>query len=301
MFSDGLFYQPSGQEGQLAPPFITRFAPSPTGYLHLGHAYSALRAFDAARRAGGTLVLRLEDIDTTRCRLDFETAILEDLEWLGLTWPEPVRRQSDHFADYQRMLNRLEARGLVYPCFCTRKEIAEEVARSPSAPHGPEGALYPGTCRALTPDQVAERLAAGIGHAWRLHLAEALATLGNETFFWTDEDDGPQQARPELLGDVVLARKDTPASYHLAVTHDDALQGISHVIRGRDLYHATHVHRLLQALMDWPVPHYQHHALIEGPDGRRLAKRDQSLTLAALRADGVTPAQIRHRLGLGPH
>ncbi|MBB4210967.1 glutamyl-Q tRNA(Asp) synthetase [Rhodothalassium salexigens DSM 2132] len=278
---------------------ITRFAPSPTGRLHLGHAYSALLAHDRARAAGGTFLLRIEDIDTGRCRPAFVEGIFDDLAWLGLSWPEPVWRQSARLAVYGDALEALKARELVYPCFCTRAEIAAEVARAASAPHGPEGALYPGTCRALGRAERAARLARGDAHAWRLDLGRARATLDGP-LYWHDAEAGRVRATPEALGDVVLARKDVATSYHLSVTVDDAAQGVSHIVRGRDLFHATHVHRLLQALLDLPVPAYEHHPLILGDDGRRLAKRDRSMTLAALRDAGVAPGDIRARLGLAP-
>lgn len=275
---------------------VTRFAPSPTGYLHLGHAYSALLSFDAARATGGRFLLRLEDIDTTRCRPEFDAGILEDLGWLGLQWETPVRRQSEHLGDYRAVLARLEADGLLYPCFCTRKEIQAEVASSPSAPHGPDGVLYPGTCRSLSTLERQERINAGAAHCLRLDMAAATRRTGPLT--WHDRAAGPQEARPQVFGDVVLARKDTPTSYHLSVTWDDALQGVTLITRGQDLFEATHVHRLLQALLDLPVPEYHHHGLLTDETGRRLAKRDRALTLRALREAGETPADIRRRVGL---
>lgn len=272
---------------------VTRFAPSPTGRLHLGHAASALLAHDRARAVGGRFLLRIEDIDPGRTREAFVSGIEEDLAWLGLRWDEPPRRQSRHMADYAAALERLKTRRLVYPCFCTRTDIA----RAAHAPHGDEGPLYPGTCRRLSLAHVRERMAAGAPHAWRLHSDRATARAG--TLSWVDEIAGEQRARPELLGDVVLARKDAPASYHLCVTVDDALQGITHVIRGADLFAATHIHRLLQALLDLPVPSWRHHALITGPDGKRLAKRDKAKTLAELRQQGISPADIRALLSEG--
>lgn len=276
---------------------VTRFAPSPTGYLHLGHAYSALFAHRAALQENGRFLLRMEDIDTTRCRPEFEAAILEDLAWLGLAWETPVRRQSDHMADHAAALARLEDAGLLYPCFCTRKEIQAEVARSPSAPHGPDGALYPGICRSLSTSERHDRIAAGTAHCLRLDMTEATRRTGR--LIWHDRDAGPQEARPQVFGDVVLARKETPTSYHLAVTHDDALQGVTLVTRGTDLFEATHVHRLLQALLDLPVPDYHHHGLLTDDTGRRLAKRDKSLTLRALREAGKTPEEVRAMAGMG--
>ncbi len=279
------------------PDFVTRFAPSPTGRLHLGHAYSALLAADAAGQAGGRFLLRIEDIDTGRCRPEHEAAILDDLAWLGLEWERPVRRQSEHFADYRAALDRLAARDLVYPCFCTRKEIRAEIARSPNAPHEALGAIYPGTCRGLLPREASERIAADRPYALRLDIARALALAG-DGLFWTDQEAGRQACRAAELGDVVLARKDIPTSYHLAVTLDDALQGISHVIRGLDLFEATHLHRLLQALLDLPTPHYRHHRLLTDAQGERLAKRHDAMTVAALRAAGHSVQDLRRMVGL---
>lgn len=275
---------------------ITRFAPSPTGELHLGHAHSALFARQAARRAGGRFLLRIEDIDQGRCRPEFTAGILRDLQWLGLEWERPVRVQSEHFDDYRAALDRLEAMGLLYPCFCTRKDIAREVDGAGHAPHGPDGPVYPGHCRALSGAERRERLAAGQPFALRLHMAAALARTAGP-LVWRDREAGEQEARPDLFGDVVLARKDTPASYHLAVTVDDALQGVTLVTRGRDLFEATHVHRLLQALLGLPVPEYHHHRLLTDPQGRRYAKRDRSLTLAVLRDAGRTPEEVRALAG----
>jgi glutamyl-Q tRNA(Asp) synthetase len=274
-----------------ATSIVTRFAPSPTGLLHIGHAYSALMGFEAAKAAGGRFLLRIEDIDTARCRPEFEASILEDLAWLGLLWQKPVRRQSEHFEDYQTALTRLAEMGVLYPCFCTRAEIAAEIARSPSAPHGPEGPLYPGTCRALDSLERNQRIAAGESHALRLDVSAAMAHVPG-ALTWHDQRAGEVAAEPEILGDVVLGRKDTPASYHLASVVDDHLQGVTLVTRGEDLFQATHVHRLLQALLSYAVPDYAHHVLIRNQDGKRFAKRDASVTLAALRDDGVTPSQI---------
>jgi glutamyl-Q tRNA(Asp) synthetase len=272
---------------------VTRFAPSPTGYLHLGHAFSALTAWRRAREAGGRFLLRLEDIDPGRCRPEFATAILEDLAWLGLDWDGAVRVQSEHLSDYQAALATLAARGLLYPCFCTRAEILREVAQSAGAPHGPDGApLYPGTCRALSPSERQSRIAAGVPFAQRLDMAAALAAVDGPLAF-DEAAEGLIACHPEQFGDVVLARKDAPASYHLCVTHDDALQGVSLVTRGQDLKPATHVQRLLQALMGWPAPRYAHHALLVDAQGRRLAKRDQAATLRDLRACGVTAQAVR--------
>lgn len=272
--------------------FATRFAPSPTGLLHRGHAYSALTAFAAARAAAGRFVLRIEDIDATRCRPEFEAAIFEDLAWLGLDWETPVRRQSDHLADYHAALDRLAARGLVYRCFRTRREVAEAMA---SAPHGPME-VYRGS--PLPPAEEATRLAEGAPFAWRLSLDAAAQALGGfDRLTFVEEGEGEVAARPELGGDVVLARKDVGVAYHLAVVVDDALQGITHVIRGRDLFEATHVQRLLQALLELPTPTYRHHPLLLGPDGRRFAKRDRSETLRSLRERGMSGAELRRDLG----
>lgn len=260
---------------------VTRFAPSPTGHLHLGHAYSAWMAWKRA----DIFRLRLEDIDTTRCRLEFSAAILEDLRWLGLDWDGEVRVQSRHFPEYALALDKLQAHGLLYPCFCTRAEIA----RAQSAPHGVEG-LYPGTCRALSPQEQAERIASGAPYALRLDVAAARRCVGELRFF--EENTGWIEAEPERLGDVVLARKDTPSSYHLCVVHDDALQGITHVIRGEDLREATHIHVLLQALLGLPTPIYAHHHLLTDASGKRLAKRDKAATLREMRAAGTKPEEI---------
>lgn len=274
--------------------FATRFAPSPTGYLHKGHAFSALTAFDAARRAKGRFVLRIEDIDATRCRPEFDTAILEDLAWLGLDWETPVRRQSEHLDDYHAALARLDAEGLAYRCFRTRKEVAEAMA---SAPHGPMEVFRGGPLPAA---EEAAKLATGEPFAWRLSLDAAAAKLGGfADLTFTDEKEGLVSARPELGGDVVLARKDVGVAYHLAVTVDDALQGITHVIRGLDLFDATHVQRLLQALLGLPTPAYAHHPLLVGPDGKRLAKRDKAETLRSLRERGMSPGDLRKELGFG--
>lgn len=277
---------------------VTRFAPSPNGPLHLGHAFSALFAYEAAKRAGGRFLLRIEDIDLGRCRPEFEAAILADLAWLGLDWERPVRRQSEHFDDYAAALERLDELGVLYPCFCTRQEIAAEIARSPSAPHGPEGPLYPGSCRGLARAEARRRRGAGDAFALRLDVARARALVGGD-LTWRDDEAGPVEARPERLGDVVLARKEVPTSYHLAVTVDDALQGVTLVTRGLDLFHATDVHRLLQALLGYPVPRYRHHRLIADAAGRRFAKRDRAASLAGLREAGLSPAELRRRLGLG--
>jgi glutamyl-Q tRNA(Asp) synthetase len=276
-------------------PPVTRFAPSPTGHLHLGHAHSALFAERLAREAGGRFLVRIEDIDQGRCRAEFEDAILVDLAWLGLQWETPVRRQSAHMADYGRARETLSERGLVYPCFCTRREIQEEAAKAGLAPHGPEGVIYPGTCRKLDAGTRQRRVDAGEAYALRLDMAGATAEAGPLTWREMDGDGGGRvvTAEPEIFGDVVLARKDTPTSYHLACTLDDHDQGVTLVSRGEDLFTATHVHRLLQALLGLDTPDYRHHGLLTNADGQRLAKRDGGLTLRALREAGRTPAEVR--------
>jgi glutamyl-Q tRNA(Asp) synthetase len=280
--------------------FVTRFAPSPTGYLHRGHAFSALTAFAAARAANGRFLLRVEDIDQTRCRPDFDAALREDLAWLGVAWEEPVRRQSEHMDDYRVALDRLRDRGLLYRCFRTRREIAQAIE---SAPHG---ALEAWRGQPLPPEEETRRLARGDAYAWRLSLdaaARALGGFGGLAF--AEEGQGPAgesgviHARPALGGDVVLARKDTGVAYHLAVVGDDALQGVTHVIRGCDLFEATHVQRLLQALLGLPTPTYRHHRLLTDAEGRRFAKRDRAETLREIRARGVSAAALRQELGFG--
>lgn len=272
---------------------VTRFAPSPTGLLHLGHAHSALFAhsFTQGGAGDGRFLLRIEDIDPGRCRPEFETAIFEDLAWLGLSWEEPVRRQSDHLDDYRAAAGRLEAMDVLYPCFCTRREIRKEIARMGGAPQGPDGPLYPGTCRNLPAAEREARLARGDSHALRLDVEKALGLTG--PLAWTDRGTGRQQARPELLGDVALSRKDAPASYHLAVTVDDHLQGVTLVTRGLDLFPSTHIHRLLQALLGYATPDYWHHRLIEDETGQRLAKRADSRSIRAYRDQGLSPAEVR--------
>jgi glutamyl-Q tRNA(Asp) synthetase len=267
---------------------VTRFAPSPTGRLHLGHAFSALLAHDFARSRDGAFLLRIEDIDPSRSRAEHVDSIIADLAWLGLEWDGEIIFQSERLGLYREALQRLREAGLVYPCFCTRSAIAAEIAASAAAPHGPDGPLYPGTCRALAPEERERRMAAE-PHAWRLDMAAASAGAG--PLYWRDGDT-EVQAEPGAFGDVVLARKDSPASYHLAVTVDDAAQGVSDVIRGRDLYAATDVHRLLQALLGLPTPLYHHHPLLLGPDGQRLAKRRGAPTLSALREGGADPKTL---------
>jgi glutamyl-Q tRNA(Asp) synthetase len=279
----------------------SRFAPSPTGRLHLGHAYSAVRAHDLARANGGRFLLRIEDIDTTRSREDYVAGIEEDLAWLGLAWDGPVLRQSNRMPVYADALNRLRAQGLIYPCFCTRAEIAA----SASAPHGPEGPVYPGTCRALPEQERTARM--GEPHCWRLDMAKAVEAATRtpsprrrgEGLWWHDATARWIRAEPCSAGDVVLARKETPTSYHLAVTVDDAAQGVTDVVRGVDLFEATHIHRLLQALLGLPAPKYHHHPLLLGPDGKRLAKRNGARPLAELRAAGADPRVLLDALRSG--
>jgi glutamyl-Q tRNA(Asp) synthetase len=284
---------------------VTRFAPSPTGFLHLGHAHSALLGHRTARRAGGRFLLRIEDIDRTRCKPEFEAAIFDDLHWLGLDWKEPVRRQSDHFPEYAAALQRLESEGLLYPCFCSRKDIAAAA----SAPHGiPTGegetVIYPGTCRGLDPILVAERKASGAPFALRLDTAAAARQAGPLAFFDAEPDGAnarETRAEPERFGDVVLGRRDTPASYHpsyhLAASLDDHLQGVTLVIRGEDLRAATHIHRLLQAVLGLATPQYRHHLLLTSQSGVRLSKRDGAMALRALRDRGISASVVRRMAG----
>ena len=288
------------------PPPVFRFAPSPNGYLHLGHAYSALLNFDSAREAGGRFLLRIEDIDPARCKPEFETAIHQDLAWLGMRWETPVRRQSRHLADYRQALEKLSAQGLVYPGFESRAEIAKLVAqREANAPwpRDPEGApLYPGTSISLTSDERARRIESGAPYALRLDMAAACARAGDLS--WTEHGEGPDgetgavAARPEAWGDVILARKETPTSYHLSVAIDDAVQGVTEVVRGEDLFWSTSVHRLLQRLLGLPPPSYRHHRLVLDGEGRKLSKSTQATGLRELRARGATPADIRRMVGL---
>ena len=278
---------------------VTRFAPSPTGLLHRGHAFSALTAFGAAQAEHGRFLLRIEDIDTARCRPEFVEAIFQDLAWLGLEWEEPVRRQSEHTADYQAVLERLHGRGLLYRCFRTRRDVLDEIGR---APHGPEPAPFRGA--ALPEDEEARRLGRGEAFAWRLSLEAAQRTLGPawRDLSFVEEGRGPGGehgligAQPERAGDIVLARRDLGVAYHLAVVVDDAVQAITHVIRGEDLFEAAHIQRLLQALLDLPTPVYRHHPLLLRADGKRFAKRDTAETLRDLRARGVSAAALARRL-----
>ncbi len=273
---------------------VTRFAPSPTGYLHIGHAFSALTAYHA-RGKGGTFHLRIEDIDPGRCKPEFTDAILEDLDWLGLEWETPVRKQSEHMDDYDKALRKLEIKGLLYPCFCTRSEIKTEIEQSVHAPQGPDGPIYPGICRKLSDEKREDRIDAGDPHVRRLDMQGAAAIAG--PLAWKDENQGLVKAKPERFGDVVLARKDVPTSYHLAVTVDDHLQGVTMVNRGADLAPSTDVHRLLQGLLGYTPPGYNHHRLIRDTTGRRLAKRDQDMTIRALRESGYTPDEVINMTG----
>ena len=289
------------------PPPVFRFAPSPNGHLHLGHAYSALLNFDRARETGGRLLLRIEDIDATRCRPEFETAIYQDLVWLGIAWEAPVRRQSEHLADYRAALEKLSALGLVYPSFESRAEIAKLVAAREADgpwPRDPDGApLYPGHAKSLSAGERAGLIDSGAPYALRLDMAAACRKVSGLT--WNEVGEGPDgehdlvAARPEAWGDVILARKETPTSYHLSVVVDDALQGVTEIVRGQDLFHATSVHRLLQALLGLTEPIYRHHGLIRGTDGRKLSKSDRSTGLRELRAAGTSPAGVRTAVGLG--
>jgi glutamyl-Q tRNA(Asp) synthetase len=287
----------------MSPP-VFRFAPSPNGPLHLGHAYSALVGFDMARRAGGRFLLRIEDIDVGRCREEFVAALIHDLRWLGLSWEEPVLRQSQHFADYRAAAERLRAEGLLYPCFATRGEIAAAADGGPTDPD--EAPLYPGLWRRESPQEVEARTARGEHYALRIDMERALEVarrkLGGAplTFTELDADANPSiiEAHPERWGDAVILRKDVPASYHLCVVIDDARQGVTHITRGRDLYAATDLHRLLQVLLGLPEPRYHHHPLISDRQGRKLAKSEGATGLSELRAAGVTPEDIRAELGL---
>lgn len=272
---------------------ITRFAPSPTGHLHAGHAVAAVFAHDRARQATGQFLLRIEDIDTARCRPEYSAAIIEDLVWLGLSWDGAVRRQSEHWGEYCAALDRLRGDGLLYPCFCTRGDVG----RAGGAPQGPDGPVYPGTCRGLSPSERTERIEAGLPHAWRLDMTAAVRRTGALSFH--EDGQGRVACDPAAFGDVVLARKDVPGSYHLCVTHDDAAQGVSLVTRGMDLQRATAVHRVLQVLLGWDEPGYKHHMLVRDAGGRRLAKRDGAPTLRDMRAGGVLPADFRLRARSG--
>ncbi|MDD3029470.1 MAG: tRNA glutamyl-Q(34) synthetase GluQRS [Alphaproteobacteria bacterium] len=267
---------------------VTRFAPSPTGYLHLGHAFSALLAAQEA----DVFLLRIENIDPVRCKPEFEDAIKEDLSWLGLRWEQPIRRQSEHIKDYQDALTFLREEGLVYPCFCSRRDVEREAQKAGLAPHADDGTVvYSGTCRNLSKEERTLRLDRGESVAWRLDMAKAVERTG--ALFWHDRLQGKIKAQPELFGDVVLARKDVPTSYHLSVTVDDHLQEITRVTRGQDLFASTHIHRLLQALLGYQTPEYSHHRLLLDPCGRRYAKRHHAVALRVLREKGVDPAALR--------
>jgi len=294
----------------LSTPQTTRFAPSPTGLLHLGHAYAAIVAHDLARTSGGRFYLRIEDIDQTRSRRAFEQAIYEDLAWLGLSWDEPVRRQSEHVQTYRQFLDMLSETGLIYPCFCTRRDIEHEIAQIARAPHdianGPEGPLYPGTCRDLTERQIHRHLSTGREPAGRLNIKAVLdrfsCGLAQLSFFeWGaghHGEHGEIAVDPALFGDIVLSRRDIGVSYHLAVVVDDHMQGVTLVSRGEDLFPATHIQRVLQFVFRFDRPAYFHHQLVRDAAGRRLAKRDKDLTIKSLRESGVSPDHIRRRLGL---
>jgi glutamyl-Q tRNA(Asp) synthetase len=287
---------------------VFRFAPSPNGELHLGHAYSALLNAEMALKAGGRLLLRIEDIDTTRSTPEFEAGIYRDLEWLGVEWEEPVRRQSEHFADYATLLERLIEEELVYPAFMSRGEMRAHIAEAEGSgktwPRDPDGVpLYPGLDKSLGQRERKRRMAGGEPFAWRLDADAATASLGR-SLSWTEfagsdmSSTGKVEARPDLWGDVVLARRDVPTSYHLSVVADDALQGVTHVVRGLDLFAATGIHRLLQELLGLPEPAYFHHRLIPGPDGRKLSKSFRDTGLNTLRLAGRTPDDIREMIGL---
>jgi glutamyl-Q tRNA(Asp) synthetase len=288
------------------PPPVFRFAPSPNGHLHLGHAYSALLNFDSARRSGGRFLLRIEDIDAARCKPEFETAIYEDLGWLGIGWEEPVRRQSEHLSEYRDAVDKLIAQGLVYPSFESRAEIARLVAQQEAAapwPRDPDGTpLYPGTAKSLPAGERARLLQSGAPYALRLDMAAACERAGD--LGWIERGAGPDgetgtvAARPAAWGDVILARRETPTSYHLSVVVDDALQGVTEAVRGEDLFWSTSVHRLLQQLLGLPQPAYRHHRLVLDGEGRKLSKSTLATGLRELRAAGAAPADIRRLLGL---
>jgi glutamyl-Q tRNA(Asp) synthetase len=300
--------KPGNDEYWNMPPPVFRFAPSPNGYLHVGHALSALLNFDSARMCGGTFLLRVEDIDATRCRPEFEAAIVEDLAWLGIAWETPVRRQSEHLADYRDAIGRLTAQGLIYPSFESRTEIAKLVTQREATgpwPRDPDGApLYPGTAKSVSPGERARLLESGAPYALRLDMAAACARAGD--LAWIEQGEGPDgetgtvTARPQAWGDVVLARKETPTSYHLSVVLDDALQGVTDVVRGHDLFWSTSVHRLLQQLLGLPQPVYRHHRLVLDDAGQKLSKSTKATGLRELRAQGATPAEIRRLAGLPP-
>jgi glutamyl-Q tRNA(Asp) synthetase len=288
------------------PPPVFRFAPSPNGYLHLGHAFSALLNYDLARQARGRLLLRIEDIDAARCRPEYEAAIYQDLAWLGIVWETPVRRQSEHLVEYREAVEKLAAQGLIYPGFESRAGIARLVAQREANgpwPRDPDGVpLYPGTAKSLSPGERARLLESGARYALRLDMAAARARTGD--LAWIEQGEGPDgetgtvTAQPQVWGDVILARKETPTSYHLSVVIDDALQGVTDVVRGHDLFRATAVHRLLQQLLDLPQPAYRHHRLVLDAAGRKLSKSTRATGLRELRAAGATPADIRRLVAL---
>jgi glutamyl-Q tRNA(Asp) synthetase len=289
----------TAKRADLRPVF--RFAPSPNGYLHIGHAYSALRNYEMARQHDGRFLLRLEDIDVDRCRPEYEQAIFDDLAWLGLKWEEPVLRQSQHFSLYASAVERLRDRGLLYPCFCSRLEISRVVSGVRDWPRDPDGGpIYPGTCRHLPIEERERRLASGQHAALRIDMAQAVTEAGM-LLAWCEFGEGEEgrdvRAEPQLWGDAVLARKDIPTSYHVSVVIDDARQGITDVVRGKDLFDATSLHRLLQALLDLPAPRYRHHDLLRDAAGQKLSKSTRAKSLRALRAEGVTAQDVRRRLG----
>lgn len=290
--------KPAGDD-DLRPVF--RFAPSPNGFLHIGHAYSALQNFENARRRDGRFLLRLEDIDLDRCRPEYEAAIFEDLAWLGVKWEEPVLRQSEHFSLYASAVEGLRDRGLLYPCFCSRLEISRVVSGVRDWPRDPDGGpIYPGTCRHLPAEERDRRLASGQHAALRLDMGQAVSEAGM-LLAWCEYGEGEEasdvRAEPQLWGDAVLARKDIPTSYHISVVIDDARQGVTDVVRGKDLFDATSLHRLLQALLDLPAPRYRHHDLLRDAAGQKLSKSTRAKSLRALRAEGVTAQDVRRRLG----
>jgi glutamyl-Q tRNA(Asp) synthetase len=281
---------------------VTRFAPSPTGFLHLGHAYAAIYAAAVAQSSGGTFLVRIEDTDLIRSKAEFEVAIDEDLGWLGLNWQRPVRRQSEHLDAYASALQKLKDLECIYPCFCTRKAIEAEFRASVGAPQGPDGPIYPGTCKALTINAQKTRVEQGEQHAWRMDVAKAEKILGRSLTFHEfgsgpDGECGQVVVQADVYGDFVLARKDAPASYHLTVVVDDAIQGVTMVTRGSDLFLSSHLHRLLQDLLGLPQPLYNHHRLICDERGQRLAKRDQATSLREIRAKGTTANQVYAMLG----
>jgi glutamyl-Q tRNA(Asp) synthetase len=285
----------------MSPP-VFRFAPSPNGYLHLGHAYSALLNYDMAREAGGRLLVRIEDIDPTRCRPEYEQAIRQDLEWLGILFERPVRRQSEHFSEYRAALEKLEEQGLLFTSFESRAEIAKLVAaRGPDWPRDPDGSpLYPGDAKNMPERERLQRLEKGEPYALRLDLQAALQRVKAPLAWRETNENSPRdiEAHPEQWGDVILGRKETPASYHLACVLDDALQGVTHIVRGMDLYESTSIHRLLQEILGLPAPVYHHHKLVLDEDGKKLAKRTRSTTLRDLRAQGWNAKDVRKRVGL---